>query len=315
MSESVFCEAAPPVLVGAGDIATCQLDSDESTAALLDTIPGTVFTAADNAYPDGPPAEFADCYGRTWGRHRGRTRPAAGNHDYDKTGAAGYYEYFGSSAGAPSEGYYSFDLGTWHVVVLNSNLEDVDEASQLALAGSRLVHEFVPFVRSGVLALIPGSVPVFTETTSRVDPHLGCPSCVGVSSIALSGHDHHYERFAPPGRWSARWTRPAGIRQFVVSEPVGSTCSRRPSSRPTARFDWPPRRHGVLKLSLASDFYRWEFVAWCRHGEVVDCRGGPRATRSEERVGALFLVPRRGRVSSLIMEGRPWSVDGQDTLR
>src|SRR5688572_17354958 len=75
-------KAHSAILVGAGDIAECDSDGDERTAALLDDIGGIVFTAGDNAYEFGTPLEFAQCYDPSWGRHKARTRPAAGNHDY-----------------------------------------------------------------------------------------------------------------------------------------------------------------------------------------------------------------------------------------
>ncbi len=77
----------PAILVGTGDIASCSSTGDEATAKLLDRIPGTVFTAGDNAYEDGTAREFAECYDPSWGRHKERTRPAAGNHDYLTPGA------------------------------------------------------------------------------------------------------------------------------------------------------------------------------------------------------------------------------------
>jgi acid phosphatase type 7 len=85
-----------PVLVGAGDIASCDdLSGAEATAKLIENIPGTVFAAGDLAYPDGSDEQFAKCYGPTWGRFKGRTRPAAGNHEYHSDGASGYARYFG----------------------------------------------------------------------------------------------------------------------------------------------------------------------------------------------------------------------------
>ncbi|HTD70324.1 MAG TPA: Ig-like domain-containing protein, partial [Gemmatimonadales bacterium] len=111
--------SASVVLVGAGDIADCDA---QPTAALLDNIPGTVFTAGDNAYPDGTAADYASCYDPSWGRHKARTRPAPGNHDYNTSGATGYYAYFGALAGPAGRGYYSYDLGAWHIVSLNSNV-------------------------------------------------------------------------------------------------------------------------------------------------------------------------------------------------
>jgi hypothetical protein len=109
----------PQVFVGAGDIAACDANS-QATARLLDTIGGTVFTLGDNAYFHGTREEFRDCYGPTWGRHLSRTRPVPGNHDYESPGAAPYFEYFGANAGPANLGYYSFELGDWHAVALNS---------------------------------------------------------------------------------------------------------------------------------------------------------------------------------------------------
>ena len=124
--EAKASESGDPVLVGAGDIASCDdLTGAEATAKLIDKIPGTVFAAGDLAYPDGSDEQFAKCYGPTWGRFKDRTRPAPGNHEYHKTGASGYARYFGEAAGDPDKGYYSYELGTWHVVVLNSECVEV----------------------------------------------------------------------------------------------------------------------------------------------------------------------------------------------
>ncbi len=112
-------------LVGAGDIARCDDRSDRKTARLLGRIPGTVFTLGDNAYPDGTRAQFRKCYGPTWGKYKERTRPSVGNQEYDTSGAKPYFDYFGWRAGKPSRGYYSYDRGAWHIVVLNSNCEEV----------------------------------------------------------------------------------------------------------------------------------------------------------------------------------------------
>src|SRR5437899_718076 len=116
-----------PVLVGAGDISSCAQDNDASTAKLLDgVVTGAtgqvvVFTAGDNAYESGTDSEFQHCYNPTWGRFKDRTRPAPGNHEYKPGNADGYFNYFGAAAGDPAQGYYSYDLGTWHIVVLNTN--------------------------------------------------------------------------------------------------------------------------------------------------------------------------------------------------
>ncbi len=119
-----FAGSVDPVLVGAGDIADCRLEADSRTADLLDVIGGTVFTAGDNAYPSGSLSEYERCYGPTWGRHRARTRPAVGNHEYLTEAGSGYRAYWGDAAGARGEFWYSFDLGAWHVIVLEFELHD-----------------------------------------------------------------------------------------------------------------------------------------------------------------------------------------------
>ena len=115
--ERALAQTADPVFIGAGDIANCSGEG-ESTAQLLDNIAGTVFTLGDNVYSDGTLAQFTDCYGPSWGRHKNRTKPSVGNHDYHTLGAAGYYTYFGAAASpldtnctSNCKGYYSYNLG------------------------------------------------------------------------------------------------------------------------------------------------------------------------------------------------------------
>ncbi len=114
---------SPAILIGAGNIARCDGTKDEATALLLDAHPdATVFTAGDNIRGNASLTDFTSCYGPSWGRHKARTRPSAGDNDYKTSGAAGYFSYFGAVAGNPSQGYYSYDLGAWHIMVLNSNI-------------------------------------------------------------------------------------------------------------------------------------------------------------------------------------------------
>jgi hypothetical protein len=113
----------PAVLVGAGDIANCEISGGSgavATARLLDGIPGTVFTVGDHAYPSGTAKQFQDCYDPSWGRHKARTRPSPGNHDYLTANGRPYFDYFGASAGPEGRGYYSYAVGAWHIVSLNS---------------------------------------------------------------------------------------------------------------------------------------------------------------------------------------------------
>ena len=117
LSETAIAQTSDPVVAGAGDITRCGNERGELTAQLLDLIdPDTVITMGDNAYPDGTIDQFNNCYDPTWGRHKARTRPSPGNHDYHVSGAAGYYTYFGAAASAlePTctsncKGYYSYN--------------------------------------------------------------------------------------------------------------------------------------------------------------------------------------------------------------
>src|SRR5215213_7086115 len=110
------------VLITAGDIATCSGTGDEATAKLVEGIDGaTVLTLGDNAYPDGSAEDFEECYEPSWGQFKNRTKPVPGNHEYETGGSSAYFDYFGKAAGDPGEGYYSYDLGSWHILALNSN--------------------------------------------------------------------------------------------------------------------------------------------------------------------------------------------------
>ena len=131
-------EAPPsdPVVAGAGDISCgavripddfCQ---DQATSDLL--VAGAydkVLALGDNQYETGALTDFESFYDPTWGRVKDITSPSAGNHEYLTPGAAGYFAYFGAAAGDPDEGYYSYDIGAWHVIVLNSNCGKVGGCS------------------------------------------------------------------------------------------------------------------------------------------------------------------------------------------
>ena len=245
-------------LVGAGDIADCGSPGAEATAALLDSIPGTVFTTGDNAYEDGTAAEFQDCYDPTWGRHKARTQPAAGNHEYHTPGASGYFEYFGAGAGDRDEGYYSYDLGAWHIVVLNGECSEVpcsagsaqeewlraDLAANATACTAAYWHQ--PRFSSGSQHSSNTSYAAFWEA---LYDH-------GVE-LVMNGHEHNYERFAPQ-KADGTADPVRGIRQIVVGT----------GGRNHTGFDSPiPNSEvrnddtfGVLKLTLRPTSYEWEFV-------------------------------------------------------
>jgi hypothetical protein len=247
--------SAPPVLVGAGDIASCSSGGDEATAALLDSIPGIVFTAGDNVYPRGSATEFANCYAPSWGRHKRRTLPAPGNHDYDTRGARAYFDYFGPNAGAPGAGYYRYTLGEWDVFVLDSQIDVGPRSSQVEW----LRAELAATRRRCQVAIT--HYPRFSS-----GPHGGRRrmSAIwqvlydGSADVVIAGHDHIYERFAPQTPAgipdSAR-----GIREFIVGTggrdhyPITDEPARNSEVRNDDTF-------GVLELELHPTSYDWRFV-------------------------------------------------------
>lgn len=247
-----------PILVGAGDIASCSSSGDEATAGLLDAIPGTVFTAGDNSNDEGTADQFLSCYEPTWGRHKARTRPSPGNHDYLTPSASGYFGYFGAAAGDPSKGYYSYDLGAWHVVVLNGNCSKVGgcgagSAQEQWLRADLAAHP-------AVCTLAYWHQPLFSSGGHGGDSAFRAfwqALYDYGADVVVNGHDHDYERFAsqdPNG--TLDWAK--GIRQFVVGtggkshSAVGSAVANS-EVRNSDTF-------GVLKLTLHSNGYDWEFV-------------------------------------------------------
>jgi hypothetical protein len=253
--------AEDPVLLAAGDVAFCKsLDGAKATAAILQAHPGaTVAVLGDLAYGDGSSQEFSECYGPTWGQFKDRTRPAPGNHDYHTPKAEAYFAYFGPGS-APGKGYYSYDLGGWHVLSLNSNCTEVggcgagspEEAFVKADLAAHpgvcvLAYWHHPLFSSGVKpahALHPEMRPIWQDLYDAK------------AAVILNGHEHNYERFAPQNPEGA--PDPRGIREFVVGtggkdfDPLGPGL---PNSE-VRRFD----TFGVLQLTLHPKGYDWEFL-------------------------------------------------------
>jgi acid phosphatase type 7 len=246
--------AAPPghgrILVGAGDIAVCGSNADTATARLLDAIRGTVFTAGDNVYPDGTLRQFRKCYRPTWGRHRDRTRPSPGNHDYHTPGALGYFDYFGRRAGPRGRGYYAYDKGRWRVYSLNS--ERITRAQLDWLQANLAAHP-------RFCSLAYWHHPRFSSGAHGNDPRVAAfwrrLYRAGVE-VVVNGHDHDYERFRPmtPGGRSAS----RGIREFVVGT-GGAHLRAFETTQPNSVVRYA-RGHGVLKLTLRAGEYSWRFV-------------------------------------------------------
>lgn len=245
--------APPAVLVGAGDIADCGPGA-EITAGLLDRFDGTVFTTGDNAYPSGSRADYQRCYEPTWGRHRHRTRPTPGNHEYQTADAAPYFDYFGGNAGPRGAGYYSYSLGAWHVISLNSEIDTGRGSAQWQWLRADLA------ANPSVCTAVYWHRPLFSSGEHGGDPKMQeiWRTVYELDvDLVIAGHDHLYERFAPQdagGR--VDWTR--GIRQFVVGTGgarIHPVRVAQPNSEVTAGV-W-----GVAAFTLDSDRYTWRFIA------------------------------------------------------
>jgi len=246
------------ILVAAGDIAQCDNPNDESTAAVVKRLVGTVTVLGDNAYENGSATDYAKCYGESWGAFKSRTMPSVGNHEYQTSGARGYYNYFGAAAGERGKGYYSYDAGDWHIVVLNSNCSIVACApgspqerwlrADLAASTRRctLAYWHHPRFNSGRRHGNDKGVAPFWEALYQHG-----------AEVVLNGHEHMYERFAPQSP-SAVADPVRGIREFVVGTGGRSFYSiGAPEPNSEVRNN---DTYGVLRLTLGAGSYRWEFI-------------------------------------------------------
>jgi Calcineurin-like phosphoesterase len=248
------------VLIAAGDIARCGAAGDDATAALVRERPGAVVAAlGDLAYDRGSPEEFARCYDASWGRFKRRTRPTPGNHEYRTSGASGYFRYFGRRAGVPGRGWYAYRVGSWQVVVLNSNCGEVGGCAR-GSAQERWLRRLLASSRADC-TLAYWHHPRFSSgnrhgATDAVEPFWRALYAAG-ADVVLSGHEHVYERFAPQ-TWDGRPAPRRGLRQFVVGTGGaglhGFLSARANSQRRLTS-------HGVLVLRLAPGRYSWQFVA------------------------------------------------------
>lgn len=269
---AVACTAAAPassptssaaVLVGAGDISSCANDYDESTAKVVEEVlaanpDAQVFTLGDNVYASGTQDEFTRCYMPTWGRFLDKTHPAAGNHDYVTRDAAAYYKTFGKAAGDPERGYYSWDIGGWHVVVLNSNCRRVGGCGEGSAQLQWLKDDLARHPSRCTLAY--WHHPRFSSGLhgdgTEMAPAWRVLQAAG-AELVLSGHDHHYERFGPLDA-DGNIDPQHGLRSFVVGNGGASLYDMPRKNQGTeVRHN---HAYGVLELFLEKDGWRWKFL-------------------------------------------------------
>ncbi|MBE0615863.1 MAG: metallophosphoesterase [Burkholderiales bacterium] len=269
----------PPVLVGAGDIALCDHGQGayaEATAKLLEAEPDAlVFTTGDNTYQDGTWEQFANCYARSWGRQgiKARTLPAPGNHDYGSSRkpheASAYFRYFGAAAAnadTAGKGYYSLDLGSWHIVSLNSDIEmrlardgalspeaRTALAAEVARQRAWLAADLAAARRRETKCILGiWHHPRYTNALRGDNDTMAglwkLMSAAG-ADLLITGHEHIYENFAP--RNAGGVPDPEGMREFVVG--TGGAGGGYAFAAGAFHF-------GVLKLRLEPAGYAWEFL-------------------------------------------------------
>jgi hypothetical protein len=252
------------VLVGAGDIASCKdPEGARATAKLIEQIPGTVFAAGDLAYERGSAAEFQNCYGTTWGEFKARTRPTLGNHEYADATASGYFQYWGAQAGPTGKGYYSYDLGSWHIVALNTNCQAKDlggcgagSPQETWLRKDLAEHPHACVLAYGHHALFSSGV----FKSHAIHPELRefwKDLYAAHAALVVVGHEHSYERFAPQDP-DGHADPVNGIREIVVGtggrshDPLGFAIANS-EVRNTDTY-------GVIKLTLTPGHYTWQFL-------------------------------------------------------
>lgn len=245
------------VFAGAGNIATCGSTRDDATALLLHNLTGFVFTLGDNAFPDGSSENYSNCYEPGWGRFKGRTYAVLGNHDYRTGNADPTFDYFGDRAGPRGLGYHSFDIGSWHVIVLNDNIDMGPGSAQ----GQWLAGDLAANAKTCTIALwhMPlfhsSNTSEYTSTPTR-KPLWDALYAAGVD-VVVNGHFHHYERLAPMNPAGAL-DPSRGIRTFNVG--TGGESLLFPAAATHPNSETAGAVYGVLKLTLKNTRYEWEFL-------------------------------------------------------
>jgi acid phosphatase type 7 len=237
------------VFLGAGDISRCDNNNDEATAKLLDGISGTVFAAGDNVYDSGTTSEYANCYDPTWGRHKSRTKPVPGNHEYQTSGASGYFQYFNNVSA-----YYAYNLGNWRIYALNSEIDVSASGAQ----GTWLQSDLAANPKACVLAYwhkarwSSGSTHGSTSNMQAIWQILYNAG----ADVVITGHEHNYERFAPMNASGSAVSQ--GLREFVVG--TGGASHYGFGTALSSSQVRNSSTYGVLKLTLNASSYDWQFV-------------------------------------------------------
>ena len=257
-----------PVIAAAGDIAcdpgSSSFNFGSGTASschqkytsnsLVNAGFDAILPLGDSQYDSGDYNDYLASYDPTWGRVKSITHPTVGNHEYGTSGAAGYFQYFGAAAGDPTKGYYSYDLGAWHLIALNANIARDATSDQITwlksdLAASTktctLAYWHQPRWSSGPHGSDASQAPLWDTLYAAG------------ADVVLTGHDHDYERFAPQNTTGGADST-SGIREFVVGT-GGATHYNPTSVKPNSEVR-NGTQFGVLMLKLQASSYSWRFV-------------------------------------------------------
>lgn len=266
-------DAATATLWATGDIGRCGSGQpDDAVGKYMQTTSGTIALLGDLVYDDGTATEFKNCYDPAWGPLKSRSKPVPGNHEYNTTGATGYYGYFGSIAGTPSTGYYSYSVGDWHVIALNSNCSPVGGCSTGSKQEKWLRADLAK--NSAKCTLAYWHQPRFSSGNHGSNTSMTAfwqALYDANADVVLAGHDHNYERFAPQTP-AGKADSSRGIRQFVVGT-GGNTLVGLGSTKANSEVR-NANSFGVLKLSLGATGYSWQFVKVGSAGNLADSGSG-----------------------------------------
>jgi hypothetical protein len=303
--------AADPTIAAAGDIACGPAETGvfpcqqvATSGLLLAMNPTAVLTLGDNQYNSGSLSDYNAFYNPSWGRLKAITHPVIGNHEYGSANASGYFSYYGSAAGPKPGGYYSFDVGTWHLIALNANCDQVPGGCGLGspeeqwLKADLAAHPAVCTLAFEHQPL--WATPTFAEP--RVLP-LFQDLYDANAEILLTGHDHIYDRFAP-SRPDQTVDNARGVQQFIVGT-GGRDLSGLGPDNPNSQVR-DNDTFGVFKLTLHPSSYDWQFVPAGGGGGFTDagtrnCHGPgapppaaaptPQPTPAPGQGGPASLVP------------------------
>jgi hypothetical protein len=285
-----------PVVMTAGDIACNTTDNGYSGGngtssnceqkATSNELSGlsAVLDLGDNQYENGALTEFQSVYDPTWGKQKAITYPAAGNHEYQTSGASGYYTYFGSAASPQDtnctsncKGYYSYNLGAWHMIVLNSECSSVGGCNAGSAQEQWLKADLAAHTNVCTLAYWHRALFSSGQSLGYSGVHdLWVDLYNARASLVLNGHDHDYERFAPQDP-SGNYDPNHGITEMIVGTGGFSHFSFNSTAANSLVRD--NTTFGVLKLTLHSNWYQWQFLPDSQSGNGTFTDSGSAACR------------------------------------